>query len=243
MGRERGAENDESVLNPGVFSGSQSYVSASGTAMGVYQLRTRRANGPTGTAFHVLAPERVPVILVGQVLENSHAAAPPRTSEWDDRPVQLWTVRVRVEQVLQGDVQSKEVDIFYFPHMGAGESSVARVMGDLYAGHSEVFFLQKDNRKLRTICDGWRSCIMWVRTGTHYNFKAELGLPIEDVIVKLLLSRGDHTTDKEMLDAIYHPQQRWGSRPVSNALRQLLAQEKSPVVRAAAQAVEKVYEQ
>jgi hypothetical protein len=198
---------------------------------------------PLPPHFSVLAPEQVPVILVGQVLKTSHAAAPPRISEWDGRPVQLWTVRVRVEQVLQGDVQSKEVDIFYFPDMGAGESPVARVMGDLYTGHSEMFFLQRDHQKLRTICDGWRRCIMWVRTGTHYNFKADPLVSIEDNIVRLLLSRGEHTTDKQMLDAIYHPPQRWGNGPVSKALRQLIAREGSPAVRAAAQTVENVYKE
>jgi hypothetical protein len=189
---------------------------------------------PLPPDFSVATPDRVPVILLGQVLKSSHAAAPPRTSEWNDRPVQLWTVRVRVEHVLQGEVQPKEIDIFYFTDMGAGESAISRVMGNLYAGHSEIFFLQRDNGKLRTICDGWRTCIMWVRTGSHYNFKAEPGLPIQDVITKVLLSRGDHTTDKQMIDAIYHPERRWGNLPVFNAFKQLVAQERSPVVRTVA---------
>jgi hypothetical protein len=73
---------------------------------------------PLPPHFSVFSPDQVPVILVGQVLENSHAAAPPQTSEWDGRLVQLWKVRVRVEQVLQGEVQPKEVEIFYFPDMG-----------------------------------------------------------------------------------------------------------------------------
>jgi hypothetical protein len=149
---------------------------------------------PLSPRFTLDAPERVPVILVGQVLENSHAVAPPQISEWNGRLVQPWTVRVRVEQVLQGEVQPKEVAIFYFSDVGPGESPVARVLGNLYTGHSEVFFLQRDNGKLRTICEGWRTCIMWVRTGTHYNFKTEPGLPIEDNIVRLFLTRGDQTS-------------------------------------------------
>src|SRR6478609_4071910 len=81
--------------------------------------------------FSVSSPDQVPVILVGQVLQNPHAAGPPQTSEWDGKLVQLWKVRVRIEQVLQGQAQPKEVDIFYFPDMGAGESPVARVLGNL----------------------------------------------------------------------------------------------------------------
>jgi len=144
------------------------------------------------------------------------------------------TVRVRVEQVLQGEEHRREVDISYFTDLGAGSYSTARVWKDLYAGHSEIFFLQKDRGQLRTICDGWRSCILWVRTGTHYNFKAEPGAPIKDVIVKLLLSRGDHTTDQEMTDAIDHPEWRWGNPPVFKAMKQLAADEKSPAVRTVA---------
>ncbi len=194
--------------------------------------------GPSGEMaplpphFSVFSPDQVPVILVGQVLDNSQPAGPPRTSEWNGRPVQLWKVRVRVEQVLQGEVQPKELDIFYFADMGAGSFSVAPVWRDLYAGHSEIFFLQRDAGRLRTICDGWRSCIIWVRTGSHYNFKSEPGSLIEDVITKLLLSRGDHTTDKQLIDAIYHPEWRWGTIPVFDALEQLAVQEKSPGVQA-----------
>lgn len=187
---------------------------------------------PLPPHFSVFSPDQVPVILVGQVLENSRPAGPPRSSEWDGRPVQLWKVKVRVEQVLQGEVQPKQVDIFYFADMGGGSFSVAPVWRDLYAGHSEIFFLQKDGGRLRTICDGWRSCIMWVRTGSHFNFRAEPGSLIEDVISRLLLSRGDHTTDRQMIDAIYHPEWRWGTIPVFNALEQLAAQEKSPAVQA-----------
>lgn len=163
--------------------------------------------------FAAYAPNQVPVILLGEVLENSHPVATAEKSEWDGgRPVQMWSVRVKVEQVLQGEVAGKDADIFYSPDRGMGDSAVARVLGNLYTGHSEIFFLQRDNGKLRTICDGWRSCIIWVRTGTHYKSRPELG-PIEEVLVSVLLSRGDHTTDSQLPDAIYHPELQWGTLP------------------------------
>jgi hypothetical protein len=37
-----------------------------------------------------------------------------------------------------------------------------------------------------------------------------------------------------MIDAIYHPERRWGNSPVFNAFKQLVAQERSPAVRAVA---------
>jgi hypothetical protein len=192
---------------------------------------------PLPPHFSASALDRVPVILLGQIMENSRSTGSQRTwqtSEWDGKPVQLMRVRVRVEQVLQGEPPPKEVEIFYFTDLAAGESSVARVWRDLNAGHSEIFFLQRDYGKLRTICDGWRSCIIWVRTGTHYNFKPEPGTPIEDVITNILLRRGDHTTDEQMIDAMYHPELRWGTLPIYNALKQLAVNEKSLAVRVVA---------
>lgn len=105
----------------------------------------------------------------------------------------------------------------------------------LYPGHSELFLLQRDRAKLRTVCDGWRSCIFWVRTGAHNNFKSDPLLPIQENIVRLLLSRGDYTTDKELLDAIYHIDRRWGDLPVYHALAQLWRQDPSREVRELAQ--------
>ncbi len=141
---------------------------------------------------------------------------------------------MKVEQVLQGEVASLNFDVFYFADMGAGSFSTAPVWKDLYAGQSEIFFLQLDSGQLRTICDGWRSCIIWVRTGTHWNLKLNPLAPVEDNISKILLSRGDHTTEQQMLDAIYHSEMRWGTEPVFNVLQHLAQYDGSPTVRTAA---------
>jgi len=183
-------------------------------------------------SFSVLQPSEVPVILAGQVLENCHSVALPHASRWSGRPVQLWKVRVRVERVLQGNSPRGDVDIFYFVDWGVTESGWSRLL-DMYAGHSEIFFLQKDGGDLRTICEDSRSCVLWVRTGAHTNYKRNANSSIEEVIVDLLLSRGDHTTDKQLIDAVYHPEGRWGWEYVIKKLQQL-GNEESPLVRAAA---------
>ena len=188
---------------------------------------------PLAPQYSVNGLNRIPVILVGEVLEESHATALPTRSEWNGRLVQLWQVRTRVEQVLQGELPEKEITIFYFADMDGGESSIAWV-SRLYPGRSEMFFLQKDRRVWRTICDGWETCIMWVRTGTHYNFKPGQSFRIEDAVVKLFLSRGDHTTDAQILDAVYHPPLRWGTIPVLEALKDLSERDRAPAVRSLA---------
>ena len=172
------------------------------------------------------------MILVGQALEKCHPAAPPEYSG-DHRPFQLWTVKVRVEQIVQGDLKPGILDLFYFVEMGFSSGGWSRLM-DIQKGSSEIFFLQRDNDKLRTICDGWRSCVLWVRSGSHYKFEVNPDMPTPDILVNLMLSRGDHTSDAQMIDAIYHPETRWGSAPVINKLRQLADRDQSPLVRGVA---------
>jgi hypothetical protein len=74
-------------------------------------------------------------------------------------------------------------------------------MSDLNAGHSEIFFLQRNFGELRTICDGSRQCIFWVRSGSHYGFETSFSLG--DAIARVFLRRGDGASDEQMFDAIY----------------------------------------
>ncbi len=188
---------------------------------------------PFPRRFSVFNLPKVPLILVGQALENCYPAAPPAYSGLDGKPYQLWKVRVKVEQVVQGEIQPKSMEVFYFVDMGFGSGGWSRLM-DIYQGHSEIFFLQKDGSRWRSINDDCRNCVLWVRTGTHYQYKIDPNLPIEDILVNLLLSRGDHTSDGQMIDAIYHPEKHWGSAPVINRLQQLASEDQSPRVRAVA---------
>lgn len=175
----------------------------------------------------------VPLILVGQALEKCHPAAPPEYSGLDGRFYQLWKVRVRVEQVIQGETPSPDLDVFYFLNLGPYESAWSNLR-DIQQGHSELFFLQQDGDRWRTINDGWRNCVLWIRTGTHYHFKVDPNLPIQTIFTNLILSRGEHTSDAQMIDAIYHIDMRWGTAPAINRLEQLSKEDPSPQVRAVA---------
>jgi hypothetical protein len=187
---------------------------------------------PLSPSYSIFDLKDVPLIVVGQALEKCHPVGLIEASKWNDRPVQLWKVRVRVEHVIQGDLAPKTMEIFYFVDRGASSGPWSHVV-DIQAGHSEIFFLQKDGNRWRTICDGWRACVLWVRTGTHYNYIIDRTLPVENILTNLLLSRGDRTTDQQMVDAIYHPEGRWGWEPFFNKLQQLAKEETSPIVRTA----------
>lgn len=65
--------------------------------------------GRGSTADYLLA---APVILVGLVL-SAVPAEQPHPSQYGHWPVQLIRVKVKVENVLKGDVDAKEVNIFF----------------------------------------------------------------------------------------------------------------------------------
>jgi hypothetical protein len=185
---------------------------------------------PLSPSFSIFELNNVPLIVVGQAVEKCHPVGPVSESRWDGRPVQLWKVRIKIEQIVQGQMPDKSMDVFYFVDLGGSTGPWSHLV-NIQAGHSEIFFLQKDGNRWRTICDGWRTCVLWVRTGTHYNYKLDRRLPVESLLTNLLLSRGDQTSDAQMIDAIYHPEGRLGWEGVFNRFQQLANEEKSPRVR------------
>ena len=177
----------------------------------------------------------VPLIVLGEALEKCHPVGGRldnvQLSRWNNREVQLWTVKVKVQHVIRGDFSDKLIDVFYFVDQEGYTGPWSRLT-DIQAGHTEIFFLQSDGGNWRTVCDGWRYCVLWVRTGSHYQYKIDRTLPVAEILVNLLLSRGDRTSDQQMMDAIYHPEGHWGWKLVFNRLKQLEREEKSPPVRA-----------
>ncbi|MFL6415755.1 MAG: hypothetical protein ACJ74Y_08815, partial [Bryobacteraceae bacterium] len=185
---------------------------------------------PLRNPFKVVDLEKTPLILVGEDLEDSQPVAEPEYTKEGHRPMQLWKVQVQVEHVLQGALPSRRIDIFYFVDLGFVGGSVSRLM-HMPKGHSYIFLLQPDGNHWRTIYDGWANCVFWVRTGTHYEYNIDRTRPIANIMVDLLLSRGDRTSDAQMLDAIYHPQTRLGDLPIMDSLERLSREDTSPAVR------------
>jgi hypothetical protein len=195
---------------------------------------------PLPPCYTWLQPSKIPLIIEGEVIEDSHAVGPTEISEWGDAAsaVQLWKVRVREDQVLQGELDQgfskNDLSIFYFAN-DRYVGSAAHLL-HMYSGHAAIFLLQRDRKILRTICDGWAYCVFSVKTGPHQRYKVDPTIPIEDTIVGLMLSRGDNTTDDQMADAIWHPELRWGTAPVMAGLRKLSENDKSRAIRELASA-------
>ena len=176
----------------------------------------------------------VPLILAGQALEGAAAVEPPLTSRWDERPVQLRKVKVRVEHIFSGQLSDKVVNIYYFTDLGAIGGSAVPVT--IKKGLSYLFFLQRDKNKWRSICEDWNTCIIRVPTGSHYGKWARTsGATPEQDCVDFVMSRGDNTTDDQMVDVVKHPPARWSWGPVFRRILQIAKEDPSPRVRLAAQ--------
>ena len=144
----------------------------------------------------------VPVILVGRIL-GTFPVGTPRPSKWDDTvSVQMYRVQLAVENVLAGDIRSKEVPVFYFVRAGAWDGPPR--LGSWQPGERKMFFLQINSGVLRTICDNFEHCVLSVFTGSHVGWKAPLYNSIAEHILDLLLSKGQGCTDEQLIKAISH---------------------------------------
>jgi hypothetical protein len=189
----------------------------------------------------------VPLTLAGQALEDAKAVESAVTG-WDNQPVQLQKVKVRVEHVFRGQLNEKTLDIYYFKHIGAVGGSAMPVT--VKKGMSALFFLQPDRNIWRSVCEGWSTCIIRISTGTHYGGFQSKGVSVEEAggdlqraieltleqnCVDFMMSRGDSTTDDQMLDVIEAPPGPWGWDLVLRRTLQVAKEDPSPKVRLAAQ--------
>ena len=159
---------------------------------------------------------RVEVILVGTVTCYSEIG-PARQSRWFiDYPIQLACVRVRVESVLRseivargtfqgGDVPKGDVPIYFFfsaKHTFSTPSLGMRNRGGTWQiGDRIMFFLQRENGYLRTVCDQWRGCAPYVYSGSHVGYKPHSN-DVTESIIDMFLTRGTGASDQDMLQAI-----------------------------------------
>ena len=164
--------------------------------------RQKVAMRESKTAYPILNPEevaRVPLILEGFVIANGVPVSAAQRSPVDGGFCQLWKGRVRVENVLQGRVKDRVVDIFYF--LGDIPGSGRRIL--FRSGERHILFLRWDGPNLRTTDDrSANACLLKVLTGPHTNFTRAPGISINEAIMQLVLTRGNGVPDKQMIEAI-----------------------------------------
>lgn len=180
------------------------------------------------TPFSLLSG--APVILVGLVLSVMERVGDIHPSVFTREPMALYRVKVRIENVLQGDIEGTEATIYFFRLLGtyAGINRMSFKVGDRF-----IFFLQNDHGGWRTVCDTYEYCVERVKTGPHPAVRRDRKRPINDDILEILLTRGVGVDDEHMVQALLDPRPqtgyRWGAERYTQQLSEVARQETAPV--------------
>jgi hypothetical protein len=175
-----------------------------------------------------------PIVVVGVIESDTLERGPAR----GDRDIQLRKLRVRVENVLRGDVIPEKTTVYYYTWAGAFNGprplvfwGVTRSINPVYR---RILWLRRDSDVLRTACDGWDECTMPAESGTHPNYRADPKKPLGYALADIFFTRGDRVTDAEFANQV-----EWGAPstvPEAYLFEKLqrLAATEVPVVREAA---------
>ena len=177
-----------------------------------------------------------PIVVVGVILSDTLVRRPV-PSHWDAQTLlQLRKLKIRVENVLRGDVIPGAATVYYFTWAGAFNGP--RPLGFWVTGRATVsrriLWLRHDSGVLRTACDGWDYCTMPVGSGAHPQYKPDPKRPLAYALADIWFTRGEKTTDADFARQID-----WGAPStvpeayLFEKLQQLAATE-VPAVRTAA---------
>jgi hypothetical protein len=185
--------------------------------------------------FYQAASTRI--IVVGKILSAADVGAPDPSKWYPDDTIQLHRVRVKVENVLRGDVTGN-IAVYYFasvgPIGGPARLGMFNQAGRWHIGDREMFFLRLDSGVLRTICDAYAGCVIPVFSGAHPDFRVAPGTPISHAIIDLLLTRGQGCNDNQMVQAIERSKADAFSEDYAVKKLEELATTETPEVRAKA---------
>ena len=141
-----------------------------------------------------------PVILVGRILSGEMVGSPQPSIWGPSNLYQKCRTTVAVENVLNGGQQSGTVDIYFLKDVrasGPPRLGTVRQGGHWQIGDREMFFLQRDSGRLRTVCDTFVHCVVPVLSGRHDSFQPSQN--IGESIAEILFTRGKSTTDDQMI--------------------------------------------
>ncbi|HEY3457398.1 MAG TPA: hypothetical protein VGK64_22650 [Bryobacteraceae bacterium] len=181
-------------------------------------------------------------VVVGRIVSNSRFGT-PHPSHWNRyRTVQLYGLAIHVENVLQGDIQNPSIDVYYFADVGSQGGPARLGMredgGQWRIGDRELFVLRREAGVFRTVCDFSAVCVTPVLTGAHPAFRRNISRSIKEDIVEILLTRGEHCDDSQMIRAISsdprgNPAWSFSESYTFKKLRQIATEETSAVRKAA----------
>jgi hypothetical protein len=136
-----------------------------------------------------------PLVIVG-IADSARRLGPHRPSRVDPRyPMQLWRVRVHVENVLRGSIQQRTVFVYYFAL--AGGIVGPRPLGFGREPSRRILWLRKDAGVLRMACDGRDICSTFVESGAHTLYALDPRKPIGYALGDILFTRGEGQVNED----------------------------------------------
>ena len=166
--------------------------------------------GLAGTLLQDSIDKKGLLIAVASI-EGCYAIGPPHTSRWDgNSPMQLFKLKLLIENSLQGELQTGEADVFFYLNLRVstgparlGVNGCGGYGGDWRIGDRKMFLLLRDGGLLRTVCDTFNTCVRPILTGKHPDLEPTASRPVDQVIVDFFLTRGAGCcTDQQLLDVI-----------------------------------------
>ena len=178
-----------------------------------------------------------PVIVVGRILACVPVGS-PRPSIWDgETPYQEYRTTIALENVLNGNVQTPTADVYFLKNLRSGglkELGTLQNGGYWRIGDREMFFLQHDSGRLRTVCDTFAHCVVPVLSGWHQTFRrnANVGESVADI----LFTRGRGASDAQMIEGLEYATSVGSHFAPEFSMRKLeeIIQTETPLVRQAA---------
>lgn len=130
-----------------------------------------------------------PLVIVG-LIEADEAVGEPVLSRIEEGTrVQLRRVRMRVENVLAGSLESSKVQAYYYGF--AGGFNGPRPLGFWSLPSRRIVWLLLDGGVHRLACDGWDGCTRGVESGAHPGYVADVRKQVEYAIIDIVLTRGE----------------------------------------------------
>jgi hypothetical protein len=133
--------------------------------------------------------DSAPLAVAGVIVDDRLVRRPVPMRSNPRLQLQLRRFRMRIENVLKGDLAPGGAEVFYYAWAGGFDGP--RPLGCWRTGSRRIVLLRRDSGVLRTVCDGWDECTWSVHSGAHPKYRPDPARPLSDAIADILLTRGE----------------------------------------------------
>ena len=137
--------------------------------------------------------DEAPLVVVGLAEGDERVGQPVPARDDPSYSRQLHRAKVHVENVLKGAIAEHTIQAYYFAVTGGIDGTWPLSL----AGKSSrrVFWLRKDRGVYRLACDAWIDCTVPIVSGAHPGYKPDPGESFDQVLIDLILTRGEGQVD------------------------------------------------